>query len=235
MRGRSPWDCTVNASITGTNYTGGVVGGIYTAANSKTLTITSTKVSGGSVSGAAAVGGVIGYVQASWTVEITHTTDTMVAASVTGSGAAVGGVVGQIVSGCPVTIEGSTTANKETVTSTISGKSNSVGGIVGLISNATTLKNVSKKGSVTTNISGASSAWWVGGLIGKAEAAVTFCTDTACVPVDADKNGAAVYEAARTEYHLTIVELPDGYEEPEDFDVYIGPDDAEMTVQVTKK
>ena len=67
------------------------------------------------------------------------------------------------------------------------------------------------------------------------EAIIGFCTEAGCVPVDADENGTAVYEAERTAYHLTIVELPDGYAEPEDFDMSVGPDDAEITVRVTKE
>lgn len=67
------------------------------------------------------------------------------------------------------------------------------------------------------------------------EAAIGFCAEAGCVPVYADENGAAVYQAARTEYHLTIVELPDGFAEPEDFDMNIGPEDADITIRVTKK
>ena len=67
------------------------------------------------------------------------------------------------------------------------------------------------------------------------EAIIGFCTEAGCVPVDADENGLVTYEAERAEYHLTIVELPDGYAEPDDFDMTVGPEDADITIQVTKE
>ena len=67
------------------------------------------------------------------------------------------------------------------------------------------------------------------------EAIIGFCTEAGCVPVDANENGVATYEAERVEYHLTIVELPDGYAEPDGFDMFVGPEDADVTVRVTKE
>ena len=67
------------------------------------------------------------------------------------------------------------------------------------------------------------------------EAFVGFCTDTSCVPVETDEAGIAVFEGAQAKYHLQIVELPDGYAEPELGDLYIGPEDGEITLTVEKE
>ena len=64
---------------------------------------------------------------------------------------------------------------------------------------------------------------------------IGFCTDAACVPVETDAAGTAVFEGARGEYHIQIVELPDGYAEPDLGDLYLGPEDGEMTISVEKE
>ncbi len=64
---------------------------------------------------------------------------------------------------------------------------------------------------------------------------IGFCTDTACVPVETDEAGIAVFEGVQAKYHLQIVELPDGYAEPELGDLYIGPEDGEITLTVEKE
>ena len=67
------------------------------------------------------------------------------------------------------------------------------------------------------------------------EAAVGFCLDTGCIPVDTDENGLAVYTGAPASYHIQVVDAPDGYDWPDDTEVYIGPGSGEATLTVTKE
>ncbi|MBR1558822.1 MAG: hypothetical protein IJ646_01135 [Clostridia bacterium] len=66
------------------------------------------------------------------------------------------------------------------------------------------------------------------------EAAVGFCVDTGCMPIEADENGVATYTGAPTRYHLQVVDAPDEYDWPDESDVYIGPESGEATLVVTK-
>ena len=67
------------------------------------------------------------------------------------------------------------------------------------------------------------------------EAAVGFCLDTGCIPVETDENGAAVYSGTSARYHIKVVDAPDEYDYPDDTDCYIGPESVEMTLVITKK
>ena len=68
-----------------------------------------------------------------------------------------------------------------------------------------------------------------------AEAAVGFCLDTGCVPVETDENGVAVFSGAPNRYHIRVVDAPDEYDYPDDTDLYIGPESGEMTLTITKE
>lgn len=67
------------------------------------------------------------------------------------------------------------------------------------------------------------------------EAAVIFCLDTGCVPVETDENGVAIYSGAPARYHIQVVDAPDEYDYPDDTDTYIGPESGEMTLVITKE
>ena len=67
------------------------------------------------------------------------------------------------------------------------------------------------------------------------EAAVAFCLDTGCVPVETDENGVAVYSGASGRYHVRVVDAPDEYDYPDDTDTYLGPESGEITLVITKE
>ena len=67
------------------------------------------------------------------------------------------------------------------------------------------------------------------------EAAVGFCLDTGCIPVETDENGVAVYSGAPARYHIQVVDAPDEYDYPDDTDFYLGPESGEMTLVITKE
>ena len=67
------------------------------------------------------------------------------------------------------------------------------------------------------------------------EAAVGFCLDTGCVPVETDENGIAVYSGAPARYHIKVVDAPDEYDYPDDTDFYLGPESGEFTLIITKE
>lgn len=68
-----------------------------------------------------------------------------------------------------------------------------------------------------------------------AEAAVGFCLDTGCVPVETDANGMAAYDGAPAQYHIQVVDTPEGYDYPDDSDFTIGPEPGEITLMITKE
>ena len=67
------------------------------------------------------------------------------------------------------------------------------------------------------------------------EAAVGFCLDSGCVPVETDENGVATYNGAPDRYHIKVVDAPDAYDYPDDTDVYIGPEAGSATLTITKE
>lgn len=67
------------------------------------------------------------------------------------------------------------------------------------------------------------------------EAAVGFCLDTGCVPVETDENGVAAFTGAPGRYHIQVVDAPDGYDYPDDTDIYIGPESGAVTLTITKE
>ena len=52
------------------------------------------------------------------------------------------------------------------------------------------------------------------------EVTVNFCTDTACTPEETDETGMIAFEGEPREYHVQIVDVPEGYSYDESFDMY---------------
>ena len=67
-----------------------------------------------------------------------------------------------------------------------------------------------------------------------AEAAVTFCTDTACVFLESDENGDVTFTDAPDVYHIQLVEVPEGYSYDEDFELYTDRAYGEWILRVKK-
>lgn len=67
------------------------------------------------------------------------------------------------------------------------------------------------------------------------EAAVGFCVDTGCMPIEADESGVATYTGAPQQFHLKVIDAPDGYDYPDDTDIYIGPASGEQTLVITRE
>ncbi len=66
------------------------------------------------------------------------------------------------------------------------------------------------------------------------EAAVSFCTDTACVPVEADEYGTITYSGTPDVYHVQLVDVPEGYSFDGDFDLYTDSAYGEWVLRVRK-
>ena len=67
-----------------------------------------------------------------------------------------------------------------------------------------------------------------------AEAAVTFCTDTACVFLESDENGTITFTGAPDVYHVQLIDVPEGYSFDEDFEMYTEPAYGEWILRVKK-
>ena len=67
-----------------------------------------------------------------------------------------------------------------------------------------------------------------------AGAAVNFCTDTACVPSEADENGLITFDGAPDRYHVQLIDLPEGYSSDEDFEMYTEAEYGEWVLRVKK-
>ena len=67
-----------------------------------------------------------------------------------------------------------------------------------------------------------------------AEAAVTFCTDTACVFLESDENGTITFTGAPDVYHVQLIEVPEGYSFDGDFELYTEPAYGEWILRVKK-
>ena len=63
---------------------------------------------------------------------------------------------------------------------------------------------------------------------------VNFCTDTACVPVVADENGAAVFTGAPYAYHLQVIKVPEGYSFDTAQEFTADPNGGEISFTVTR-
>ena len=67
-----------------------------------------------------------------------------------------------------------------------------------------------------------------------AGAVVNFCTDTACVPSEADENGLITFDGAPDRYHMQLIDLPEGYSSDEDFEMYTEAEYGEWVLRVKK-
>jgi thiol-disulfide isomerase/thioredoxin len=67
-----------------------------------------------------------------------------------------------------------------------------------------------------------------------AEAAVNFCTDTACVPLESDENGTITFTGAPDVYHVQLIDVPEGYSFDEDFELYTESTYGEWVLRVKK-
>ena len=67
------------------------------------------------------------------------------------------------------------------------------------------------------------------------EVAMAFCTADRCSNAISDEEGKCVYIGPACEYHVTIVEVPDGYSEDYNDDVYTEKYSCSVTVVITKE
>lgn len=63
---------------------------------------------------------------------------------------------------------------------------------------------------------------------------MNFCTDTACTPEETDEAGMITFEGEPREYHVQIVDVPEGYSCDENFDMYTTPEYGEWTLLIRK-
>ena len=64
------------------------------------------------------------------------------------------------------------------------------------------------------------------------EVAVTFCTDTACVPLESDGNGLITFTGAPDVYHIQIIDYPDGYIVDDEAELVTGQEYGEWILRV---
>ena len=63
---------------------------------------------------------------------------------------------------------------------------------------------------------------------------VNFCTDVSCVPKESDEDGLITFTGAPDSYHVTIVDVPDGYSWDEDYEMYTAREYGEWVLRVRK-
>ena len=66
------------------------------------------------------------------------------------------------------------------------------------------------------------------------DASVTFCTPAACRVMVSDENGTIVFEGTPNAYHLSVIDLPDGYSSDDDDDIYTQVGSSGKTLVVTR-
>ena len=66
------------------------------------------------------------------------------------------------------------------------------------------------------------------------EVMVNFCTDTACVPRESDEDGLITFTGAPDAYHVTIVDVPEGYSWDEEYEMYTPREYGEWVLRVRK-
>ena len=65
---------------------------------------------------------------------------------------------------------------------------------------------------------------------------LAFCTDTACRNSEpSDENGKVTMKLDPDKYHVQVVDLPDGFDGPENMDMYIGPEAGDATLTVIRR
>ena len=63
---------------------------------------------------------------------------------------------------------------------------------------------------------------------------VKFCTDTACVLLQANENGVVSFDGAPDAYHVQLLKVPDGYSFDADFEMTTGDAYAEWVLRIRK-
>ena len=66
------------------------------------------------------------------------------------------------------------------------------------------------------------------------EVSVNFCTDTACIPQESDENGLITFTGAPDAYHVTIIDVPEGYSWDEEYEMYTPREYGEWVLHVRK-
>ena len=66
------------------------------------------------------------------------------------------------------------------------------------------------------------------------EVTVNFCTDMTCTPQETDEAGMISFEGEPCEYHVQIVDVPEGYSYDENFDMYTTAEYGEWVLRVKK-
>ena len=65
---------------------------------------------------------------------------------------------------------------------------------------------------------------------------LAFCTDTACRNSDySDENGKITMMLEPDQYHVQVVDAPEGFDGTEEPELYMGPESGEATLTVTRK
>ena len=66
------------------------------------------------------------------------------------------------------------------------------------------------------------------------EVTVNFCTDTACVPRESGDDGLIIFTGAPDVYHVTVVDVPDGYSWDEEYEMYTPREYGEWVLRIRK-
>lgn len=66
------------------------------------------------------------------------------------------------------------------------------------------------------------------------EVTVSFCTDTACVPVQSDENGTVTFTGAAEDYHVQVIDVPEGYSCDDGFEMRTGAAYGEWKLRIRK-
>jgi thiol-disulfide isomerase/thioredoxin len=62
-----------------------------------------------------------------------------------------------------------------------------------------------------------------------------FCTDTACKYVTTDEKGKAVFTGVPTKYHVQIIDVPEGFSDEMENELYTEPYDQTLFIGITKE
>ena len=68
-----------------------------------------------------------------------------------------------------------------------------------------------------------------------ADVTLGFCTDTACRNVTTDEHGVAVFKGAPSRYHIQVIDVPDGFSEELQADLYTEPYDQTIYIVLKKE
>ena len=68
-----------------------------------------------------------------------------------------------------------------------------------------------------------------------ADVTIGFCTDTTCKYVTSDEDGKAVFKGAPTKYHIQIIDVPDGYSDTMEEELYTEPYDQTIFIALSEE